>query len=122
MIEQDLARGEREVEVRSLCNDADQSLHLDLLSPHVEVADPCLTVCRAHACGKYADSRRLAGAVWTKQPEDLAACDVERKAVQRHDLARRLLILATWAKPATGSKRWRGCIDFAEFVCAYACE
>jgi hypothetical protein len=48
--QQDLARGEREIEIRTLAHDADQPLHFHLLRPHVVVADPCLPACRSHAC------------------------------------------------------------------------
>src|SRR6478672_12662614 len=95
MKEQDFARGECEVEIRTLAHDADQSFHFDLLSPHGVIADPRLAACRSDACGQDADRGRLAGAVWTKQSEDLAGIDVERKAIECDDFARRLFTLAS---------------------------
>src|SRR5215213_5667416 len=77
VIEQDFACGEREVEIWTLCNDADESFDFHLLRPHVVVANPRLTVSRSHACGKNAHCRRLAGAVWTKKPKDFSSLDVE---------------------------------------------
>src|ERR1041385_8008404 len=124
MKEQDLAVRERKVEIRTLADDADQSLHFYLLRPHVVVADPHLTTCRAHACGKNADSRRLTCAVWPKQSEDLSAIDVERQSIQGDDLACRLvLVLAAptkVAKPTTGGKWRRRSVNFAKVCCANA--
>src|SRR5580658_5084001 len=39
---QDLARGERKIEVGALCHDANQPLDRDLIFPHVEFANPGL--------------------------------------------------------------------------------
>src|SRR5512132_3213784 len=116
MTEQDFACGEREVEVWSLRHDADQSLHLDRLCPDLIIADRRLTRRRPHAGCKDADGCRFAGAVWTKQPEDLAASHVERQSIERNDLARRLLTFAAEGKPATRGA-WRGrCVDFAQIA------
>jgi hypothetical protein len=85
-----------------LCDDADESLHFDLLCPHVVIADPRLTIRRSHACRENADSGRLPGAVWTKQPKISPPCTSSDKTIQRHDLARRLVLpLATETKPTT---------------------
>src|ERR1700741_2186244 len=104
MKERNCAGREREVEIRTLAHDADESLHVDLLGPHVEIADPCLAICRFHARGENADSGRLPGAVWTKQP---------------NDLTRRLFFtLPSWNKPATRGERRRSAEDLAQVVCA----
>src|SRR5215212_88067 len=114
MKEQDFAGGEREVEIWSLRHDAYQSLHLDLLCPYIVVANPRLTIRRPHACCQDAERGGLPGAIWTKQPEDLSAADVQRQSVQRNNLARRLVTLTTKAKPATRGKWRRRCIDLAQ--------
>ena len=118
MKEQNFAGGKREVEIWTLPNHADESFHVDLLPPHVVIADPCLAICRSHACREDADSRRLPGAVWSKQPKDLAALHVERQTIERNDLARGLVLaLAYWPKPACGKRRRRS-KDLAQFLCA----
>src|ERR1044072_5468244 len=115
---QNLARSQREVEIWTLPNDTDESLHVDLLPPHVVIADPRLAIRRSHTCGEDADSRRLPGAVWSKQTKDLAALHVERQTIERNDLARRLVLaLAYWPKAARGKRR-RGSKDLAQFLCA----
>src|SRR6185369_14735704 len=54
-------------------------------------------------------------------PEDLTALHVERQPIQRHDLARRLVLtLTTWSKPTTRCQWRRRCVDFPKFVCANA--
>src|SRR6185503_8524002 len=89
--EQNFACGKREVEIWSLPDDADESLHIDLLCPHIVITDPRLAICRSHTCREYADSRRLPGAIWSKQTKDLTALYVERQTIERNDLARGLI-------------------------------
>src|SRR3569832_1536064 len=107
MKEQDFTGREREVEIRTLADDADQSFHFHLLRPHVVVADPYLATCRSYACGKNADSRRLTCAVWTKQSEDLSAIDVERQSIERDDLACGLVLVLTARAKSTTCGKWR---------------
>src|SRR5262249_51086083 len=115
--EQYFARGKREVEIRTLAHDADQSLHLGLLRPNIIIADPRLAVCWPHACGENPDGGGLARAVWTKQSEDLSALDVERKTIERDDLARGLVLaFAARHETAAGGEWWRRAIDFAQIA------
>src|ERR1051325_5289611 len=107
MKEQDFASGEREVEIWSLRDDADESLHFHLLCPHVVVADPRLAIRRPHACRKDADCSGLTCAIWTKQPEDLSAAHVKRQSIQRNNLACRLFIPAMRRESTTRGKRRR---------------
>ena len=84
--EEDLARGQREVEVRPLRHDADPPLDGDSADPDLLLADPGAARRRPDARRQHADRRRLAGAVRAEQAEDLAGPDLERQVVERHDL------------------------------------
>src|SRR5829696_5908754 len=119
MKEQYLACGEGEVEIWSLRDDADQSLHFNLLRPHVVIANPRLPIRRSHSRSQDAHGGRLPGAIWTKQPKDLSGSDIERQPIQRHDLTRWLaLILTTRDKATTRGERRCRRKDLAKVACA----
>ena len=80
---EDLARGQGEIEIGSLRDDADQALGLYLLLPDVELSDEDASAGGLRARGQNADGGRFARAVGTEQAEDLAGADFERDAVQR---------------------------------------
>jgi hypothetical protein len=70
--EQNFAGGESEIQVGTLLNHSNQALDWDLLLPDVEIADPGLAACWAHAGGEDSYGCRLAGAVGAEQTENLS--------------------------------------------------
>ena len=120
---QNLARRQGEIEIRTLRHDSDQPLDLGLLLPYVVIADPGLSAGGAHPRGENADRGGLARAVGPEQSEDLSGLDFERQSVESGDLGFGLLrILRVGARDETsgGAQRRRRVVDLAQICGANA--
>jgi hypothetical protein len=82
-----LPDGQRPVERVGLGHDADQLLGHRRLLDHVDAAHQRAPRGRDYARGQHARRGGLAGAVWPKQPEDLALVDGQVHAVDGRDAA-----------------------------------
>ena len=106
MKHQDLASGQREIQIRALLHDADQALGFDLLAPDVMFADPRLAARGPHARGQDSEGGGLAGAVGAQKSEDLSRFHFEREAVQGDNLE--ILLLLGTARSRHGKSRRAG--------------
>ena len=82
-----LAHRHLRVERRRLREVSGPALGFDRLLEDVESGDDRLALSRRHVAGQDAHGRRLAGAVWSEEPEDLSALDAEGQVVDRSDAA-----------------------------------
>ncbi len=82
---EDLASGQREIQIRALRDHADQPLDGDLLLPDVVFADERLAAGGTDACRKNADGCGLAGAVGAEKAEDFPGQDIEGDSIERDD-------------------------------------
>src|SRR3984957_11508807 len=128
---QNLARGKRKVEIRTLRHHADQAFYRDLLFPNVVIAYPGLAAGWLHAGGQDSYSSGLARAIWSEKAEDFTRVDVERKAVERDNLGFRLFVFLVASLLSGGfhvrrrrarasSERRRRIINFAQIASANA--
>jgi len=90
---EDLASGQREIQIGALGDHADEALDGDLLLPDVVFADERLAAGGADTRGENADGRGFAGAVGSEQAEAFSGQDVEGNSVERHDFRLALLAL-----------------------------
>ena len=117
MKQQNLASGQRKIEVRALRHHADQSFDGNLFLPDIVLTNPCLTAGRLHARGQNSYRRRLSCTVGAEQAEYFSDRNVQGQSIQRDDLGMLLRLLAAArrrrAKPASSGKRRRGSVDLA---------
>jgi hypothetical protein len=67
--EENLARGEREIQVRALRHDSDLTLGSRLVAPDVISADPCSAAGWANASGQNTDGGRLSRPIGAEEPK-----------------------------------------------------
>jgi hypothetical protein len=120
---EDFVGRQREIQIRTLRDYADQPLDCHLLLPNVELANPRLSAGGTNAGGENPHRRGLARAVGPKKAENLSRSDLERQAVERRNLSFGLLgssRAAAWAETASGSEGWRRVIDLAQIYSSNA--
>ena len=76
-----------EIAGHRLRDDADRMAHAVGLLDHVEAVNHGRAGCRRQQRRQHADQRRLAGAVWSEQAEELAGLDAERDAFDGGEVA-----------------------------------
>ncbi len=79
---QDLAGGQREIEIRTLRHDADEALDRGLVGPDFVVADPGLAGGGVGSGGQNSDGGGFSGAVGTEQSEDFSRKNFEGESVE----------------------------------------
>ena len=72
---ENLAGCQREIQIRALRDNSDQTFNRRLLFPDLMLADPGFTAGGTHARGEHADGGGLSGAVRTEKSEDFSGLD-----------------------------------------------
>ena len=119
MKNQNLASGQRKIQVGTLRHNSDQVLDSGLFFPHVVLANPGLARRWPHPGGQDTDRGGFARAVGAKQAENLSRKNFQRKPVERRNLDLRLLpaFRIGARNKASGSAQWRrGVIDLAQVL------
>src|SRR5579859_2438098 len=119
--DQNLARGQREIEVRALGNNADLALGGGLILPDIVSADPGCAAGGANTGGQDAHGRGFTRAIRTEKAENLSGSYIEVNAIERNNL--RLWLLVALAPrggsiAAYRSGRWSGVVNLAKTTSA----
>src|SRR5882672_9025785 len=120
--EQNFARGQREIEVRSLRYHADQAFYRDLLFPDVVRSDPGVSGGRPHPCSENSYGRGFARTVGSQQSENFSRRNLQRQTIEGDNLGLGLLVGLSAPRrddePPARCERGRGRINLPQVASA----